>query len=191
MTARRDGFSGFGSGTKYGVFPSASLGWNVHKENFMRELSFVSQFKFRASYGLNGNQGVGSYQSLARLSYRPYLNGTTILAGYLPVSLANPDLGWESTKSLNLGLDFGFFEGKIQGSLDYYQNRTFDLLLERTISPTHGINSILQNIGETQNNGIELGINSTNIDGPQLKWTTGFNISHNKISLIHKTISIF
>lgn len=184
MTARRDGFSGFGSGTKYGVFPSASLGWNVHKENFMRDLSFVSQFKFRASYGLNGNQAVGSYQSLARLSYRPYLNGTTILAGYLPVSLANPDLGWESTKSLNIGLDFGFFEGKIQGSIDYYQNRTFDLLLNRTISPTHGINSILQNIGETQNNGIELGINSTNIDGPQLKWTTGFNISHNKNAIV-------
>lgn len=114
MTARRDGFSGFGSGTKYGVFPSASLGWNVHKENFMRDLSFVSQFKFRASYGLNGNQAVRSYQSLARLSYRPYLNGTTILAGYLPVSLANPDLGWESTKSLNIGLDFGFLRAKFR-----------------------------------------------------------------------------
>lgn len=184
LTARRDGFSGFGSETKFGVFPSASLGWNIHKENFMKNLTFVSQLKWRASYGLNGNQAVGSYQSLAKLGYRPYLNGTTILAGYIPTSLANPDLGWESTKSLNLGFDFGFLDGKIQGSIDYYQNKTFDLLLERTISPTHGINSILQNIGQTQNNGIELGINSTNIDLADFKWTSSFNISHNKNKII-------
>ena len=134
LTTRRDGFSGFGANSKYGVFPSVAFGWNISKEAFIEDLKFVSNLKLRGSYGVNGNQAVASYQSLATLATRQYLNGATVLTGYLPNKLANEKLGWESTTSRTIGLDFGFFNNRIQGSLDVYSGKTQDLLLNRIIS---------------------------------------------------------
>jgi TonB-linked SusC/RagA family outer membrane protein len=184
LTMRRDGFSGFGVNSKYGVFPSIAFGWNISREAFMKNIGFVSNLKLRGSYGLNGNQAVSSYQSLATLATRQYLNGATVLTGYLPNKLANEKLGWESTTSMTLGLDFGFFNNRIQGSLDIYSGKTQDLLLNRIISSVQGFDRILQNIGKTANRGIELGITTVNIKTTDFKWSSNLNLSHNKNKIV-------
>jgi hypothetical protein len=184
VTARRDGYSGFGDDTKYGVFPSFALAWNIGNEAFATGQTYLNNLKLRASYGLNGNQAVSSYQSLATLSTRGYLNGTNLLTGYVPNRLANEQLGWESTKSLTFGLDFGFFNNRIQGSLDYYSSRTQDLLLERNISSVQGFTRVLQNIGKTANKGIELSLNTVNVKLKDFTWSTNLNVSHNTNKIV-------
>lgn len=184
VTARRDGYSGFGDGTKYGTFPSFALAWNIGNEAFAANKTFLSNLKLRASYGLNGNQAVSSYQSLATLSTRGYLNGTNLLTGYVPNRLANEQLGWESTKSLTFALDFGFFNNRISGSLDYYASRTQDLLLERNISSVQGFTRVLQNIGKTSNRGIELSLNTVNVKTRDFSWSTNLNVSHNTNKIV-------
>lgn len=184
LTARRDGYSAFGADTKYGTFPSVAVAWNIFKEDFMKNLTFINNLKLRGSYGKNGNQAVNPYSSLATLQTLQYLNGTNVLQGYFPNGLANGNLGWEFTKSLSVGLDFGLFNNRIQGNLDYYNAKTSDLLLKRTLSPVQGIPSVIQNIGQTANNGIELGLTSINIDGKNFKWTTNVNLSHNQNKIV-------
>lgn len=184
LTARRDGFSGFGATKKYGVFPSAALAWNLHKESFFSKLSFVNNLKLRVSYGLNGNQAVSSYSSLAKLSSFPYITGTTVLPGYVPSSLANEQLGWESTKTLSIGLDFGILKNRIQGSLDYYSSNTSDLLLNRAIPSVQGFTRILQNLGKTANTGVELGLTTINIQNKNFTWSTNLNLSYNTNKIV-------
>ncbi len=184
LTARRDGFSGFGATKKYGVFPSAAIAWNLHKESFISKLSFVNNLKLRVSYGLNGNQAVSSYSSLAKLSSFPYITGTTVLPGYVPSSLANEQLGWESTKTLSLGLDFGILKNRIQGSLDYYSSNTSDLLLNRAIPSVQGFTRILQNLGKTANTGVELGLTTINVQNKNFTWSTNLNLSYNTNKIV-------
>ncbi len=179
LTARRDGYSGFGVDTKYGVFPSVAVGWNIARESFMSGFEFLTNLKLRASYGLNGNQAVSSYQSLATLATRQYLSGSTIVPGYVPSRLGNEKLGWESTRSSNIGLDFGFLGNRIQGSVDVYDKQTYDLLLKRNISSVQGFGSIIQNIGKTANKGVEVLITSTNLSRNGLTWTTTANGAYN------------
>lgn len=184
LTARRDGYSGFGADTKYGVFPSFALAWNIANEKFASGLTYLNTLKLRASYGLNGNQAVSSYQSLATLTTRGYLSGANLLTGYVPNRLANENLGWESTKSLTFGLDFGFLNNRIQGALDYYSSRTQDLLLERNISSVQGFTQVLQNIGKTANKGIELSLNTVNVKANKFTWSTNLNMSHNTNKIV-------
>ena len=184
LTARRDGYSGFGLNTKYGIFPSAAFAWNVDQESFMKNAGFVSNLKLRASYGVNGNQAVSSYSSLAQDTTGQYISGSVVLPGYYPISLANSKLGWESTTSLNLGIDFALFDNRVRGTIDYYTSRTKDLLLLRQISSVSGFTSILQNIGKTANKGIDIGITSDNIRNKNFKWTTQLNFSHNENKIV-------
>lgn len=184
LTARRDGYSGFGTTNKYGIFPSAAVAWNLHREDFLAGVNFISSLKLRASYGINGNQAVSSYSSLAKLSSGPYLTGSTVLAGYVPSSLANEQLGWESTTSRTIGLDFGFLKNRIQGSIDYYQANTEDLLLYRAISSVQGFSRILQNIGKTANRGVEVALNLTTVKKKDFTWTTNLNFSHNRNEIV-------
>lgn len=180
LTARRDGYSGFGQGRKYGTFPSVAVGWNISRENFMSGVTALTNLKLRASYGLNGNQAVSPYQSLATLTTRSYINSAgAVLPGYIPSRLANENLGWESTSSLNIGLDFGLLGNRIQGSVDAYWKQTQDLLLNRIISSVQGFNRIIQNIGKTANRGVELSLTSTNINQNGFVWTTNANGSYN------------
>ncbi|KAB7727361.1 SusC/RagA family TonB-linked outer membrane protein [Rudanella paleaurantiibacter] len=180
LTARRDGYSGFGAGRKYGTFPSVAVGWNLAREPFMSNVPFLTNLKLRASYGLNGNQAVSPYQALATLATRSYITTSgAVLPGYVPSRLANEELGWESTRSLNLGLDFGMLGNRIQGSIDVYQKNTQDLLLNRIISSVQGFNRIIQNIGKTANKGIELAVTSTNLNRNGFTWTTNTNGSYN------------
>jgi TonB-linked SusC/RagA family outer membrane protein len=179
LTARRDGYSAFGAGKKYGVFPSAAVAWNVADEKFMQSLNFISSLKLRASYGVNGNQAVNSYSSLATLSSAPYISGSTVYPGYFPSTLANSQLSWESKNTLSFGLDFSILKNRVQGTIDYYSSKTRDLLLYRNISSVQGVTRILQNIGKTSNKGIDVGITSTNFKTKNFTWTTGANFSYN------------
>ncbi|MBV6645454.1 MAG: TonB-dependent receptor [Cyclobacteriaceae bacterium] len=183
LTGRRDGFSGFGSDEKYGFFPSVALGWNIIDEPFLSNVNVLSNLKLRTSYGQIGNQAIQPYQTLARLDAKNYLtgdNGDELGAGFIPGTLATSNLGWETTTSLNLGIDYGLFEGRVQGTIDYYISNTEDLLLNRAISPIHGITSITQNVGETKNIGFEALLSAIIIDNGDFKWSADFNFSLNR-----------
>lgn len=184
LTARRDGFSGFGEKNKWGIFPSAALGWNVSNESFYPGNSLVSDLKLRLSYGLNGNQAVGAYETIAKLGAYDIIQNKQTLPGYVPISLGLDNLGWESSKTLNMGLDFGAFSGKVTGSVNYYNTRTSDLLLNRTISAIHGITEITQNIGVTQNTGLEVSLFSRNISSGDFRWTTSGNMTFMKNKIV-------
>lgn len=185
VTARRDGYSGFGSATKFGIFPSVGLGWNINKENFLSDVSVINSLKLRLSYGKTGNQAIGAYSTLPGLSSSHYVNENGEPAfGYYPSKIGDPTLGWETTKTFNAGVDFRLLKNRIQGSMDYFRSNTTDLLLNRNISYVNGTGSIRQNIGETKNNGYELQITTRNIDTRNFQWTTDFNISHYKNEIV-------
>lgn len=177
FTTRRDGYSGFGTNNKYGVFPSVALGWNVGDEDFWPFGDRFSTLKLRASYGKNGNQAISPYRTLARLRDQSYVDEGTSLPGFLPATLGNPELRWETTTTLNVGADYALLDDRIRGTLDVYRSRTSELLLNRAISPTHGISTITENIGATRNRGIELSLSTINVDRGRFTWTTDFNVA--------------
>lgn len=177
LTGRRDGYSGFGTDNKWGIFPSMALGWNIANENFFTLNDLINTLKLRFSYGLNGNQAVGAYETISRLSENNIVAGPSTLPGYRPSRLGEDNLGWESTKNLNVGLDFGLFSNRVSGDVNVYKSNTFDLLLSRSISSVHGITSITQNIGETQNVGFETSVTSRNIVKNDFRWTTTANLA--------------
>jgi len=188
LTVRRDGFSGFGAETKWGIFPSVALGWNIANEDFFDNLisneDLINVLKLRASYGLNGNQAIGAYSTIARMSEQNFIDGTNTMPGFRPSTLGMDNLGWESSKTMNIGLDYGLLSGRISGDLNYYITNTFDLLLDRTISSVHGITEITQNIGETKNVGFEASIVSRNIVKDNFSWTTSANFSANRNEIV-------
>jgi len=156
FTFRADGSSVFGSSNKWGYFPSAALAWNLHKESFMQNLHWLNIAKIRLSYGQIGNQAINPYGSLAIADNAFYVTGSTPLVGYLPgSSLPNPNLKWETTTTLNAGIDFGIFKSRLSGSIEYYKSNTTDLLVDRKIPTVLGYSNIPDNLGEIQNTGIE------------------------------------
>jgi TonB-linked SusC/RagA family outer membrane protein len=189
MTTRRDGYSAFGENSKFGLFPSVALGWNVSNEKFFTgsKLSTVlTNLKYRFSLGKNGNEAVSAYVTLPNLSSDNYLSDAkTPLYGYYPSRLASPNLGWETTRSVNTGIDFGLFKDRIRGTFDMYWTNTSDLLLSRTIPSINGTNSLIGNIGKTKNNGLELQISSRNIQNKKFSWTTDFSLSHYKTQIVN------
>jgi TonB-linked SusC/RagA family outer membrane protein len=195
FTIRRDGYSGFGENSKWGIFPSFALGWNVSNENFFPAKDLFNLLKIRASYGLNGNQAISPYASLAKFTVANIMSGSTAQIGYKPSVMGISDLGWESAKTLNFGIDFGLYKDRITGTIDLYLKNTFDLLLNRSISVTHGINQrtdksnwthpgVIQNIGKTRNTGFEVSISSRNVVGSKFQWTTNGNFSFNKNEIV-------
>lgn len=184
LTGRRDGFSGFGANTKWGVFPSAAVGWNLAREEFAPFGNLFSELKLRASWGLNGNQAVDSYSTISRLSARDGVDGGTTQSGYIPSVLGQVDLGWETSATVNVGLDFGIWQGRLSGGLNLFETNTSDLLLARSISPVHGLSSITQNIGKTQNKGIELALQYRNAPFRQFSWSAFGNISYIKNKIV-------
>lgn len=186
FTVRRDGYSAFGDDSKFGIFPSFALGWNIANEQFMENIHSISQLKLRTSYGVNGNEAVSAYSTLPTLSSSYYVDkDDKTLFGFYPNRLGDPSLGWETTTSFNAGLDFGLFNNRLRGSVDSYWSKTTDLLLSKSISDVNGAGSIIQNIGETSNNGIELQLTSVNVDRSGFMWTTDFNISHYNTEIVH------
>ena len=181
VSARYDGSSKFGESRKFGFFPAVSAGWRVSEEDFLNGVSWLDDFKIRASYGLTGNERIGNFQYLATWGATTAYNGIPAVG---PATLGNPNLGWEQTAEFDVGTDIAFFAGRIQLVFDYYYNVTTDLLLNEALPFTTGFGSILGNLGEVTNEGMELTISTVNID-KAVRWSTQFNISKNK-NLIQK-----
>ena len=175
LAARIDGSSRFGKDSRYGLFPALSLGWILSKEDFLAGNKIISFLKVRTSYGLTGNAGIGNFRHLGLFGVDQYF-GTS---GLIPTQIANSHLGWETTRQIDFGVDFGFLKNRISGEIDYYSKKTSDLLLDVPVPATTGYTIQTQNIGSVSNKGIELVLNSTNLSG-KFEWTTNFNLSYNK-----------
>ncbi|MCE6989776.1 TonB-dependent receptor [Dyadobacter sp. CY323] len=181
-TIRRDGSSRFGASKKWGTFPSASVGWNVHEEQFMGSLKAVSNLKLRASYGLAGNNTIGNYGHIASLGNAKYVFGSGAAAavnGLLPTSISNENLGWEMMRQADLGLDLGLLSNRLSLTVDYYNKITEDLLLSVPVPASTGFATAIQNIGKIKNWGWEFSLGTKNLVNA-LKWSTDFNISFNR-----------
>ncbi|GAA4409117.1 TonB-dependent receptor [Nibrella viscosa] len=181
FTGRADGSSKFGANHKFAFFPSAAVAWRVSEEPFLKDISAISNLKVRASYGLTGNSEIPPYSSLALLSsnYSAVYNEARV--GGTGISrLANPDLRWEKTAQTDVGVELGLFNGRVTLEADYYYRKTTDMLLDAPVPQTSGYATIRKNIGSMQNQGIELGLNTVNINTGRFQWNTNFNISMNR-----------
>ena len=183
-TVRMDGSSRFGANTKFGIFPSFALGWNLSEEPFIKSITEIDQLKLRASWGAIGNQAITPYQTQALLGRTAYAWDNTAAYGYRPNTIGNPDLRWETSTTSNAGLDFSFFRGKVSGSAEYYVTRTTNLLAPQPLPNSIGFGGFTTNVGETQNTGIELTINTVNVDRGGFQWTSDFIFNRNRESII-------
>lgn len=184
LTGRIDGSSKFSEGNKYGYFPSGAFAWRVSKEKFMDKVYAVSDLKLRISYGVIGNQAIAPYQSLSLVG--PYGQGvfnssagSEVYTGMEPLSYANKNLKWESTKQFDVGFDLGLFKQRITLTADYYSKLTYDLLLSTPIPTTSGFSSTLLNVGNIQNKGVDIALHTINTTGA-LEWSSSFNFSLNR-----------
>lgn len=181
---RADGSSRFGENNKWGYFPSASIGWRVSGEPFMEGIDFLSNLKLRASYGVTGNFQIPNYGSIGLLSFDDYvLGGSNINSGLAPNTASNPNLSWERTNSVDIGLDLGLFNDAIYLELDYYVANTTDLLLNVPVPMTSGFTTELRNIGEVENRGIEASLTLQDRIG-DFGWSINANIASNKNEVI-------
>jgi TonB-linked SusC/RagA family outer membrane protein len=179
---RADGSSRFGPNTKYGYFPSASAGWIVSDEDFMKNLTAISTLKLRASYGVTGNFQIGNYAYLSTLSPSNYILGTSsgsLQPGLYQSTQGNPNLGWEKTSAINLGTDIGLFKGVLNATVDVYSNNTSHLLLNVPVSLSTGYSTNLVNIGKVNNKGIEVTLSNTSQLG-KFRWTNSVNYAANR-----------
>lgn len=180
FTGRRDGSSRFGPNNKFGFFPSGALAWKFNNEKWMQGANTLSDAKLRVSYGLSGNQEIDNYRFLANITSYSYVLGGALLTGNAPSGIANPNLRWEKNAQLDVGLDIGLFDNRLSFTSDYYIKRTSDLLFNVGVPTNSGFSAMLQNIGRVENRGLELAINSINIDKGGFRWTSAFNITFNK-----------
>ena len=181
-TVRRDGSSVFGDDNKYGVFPSVAIGWNIANEAFMESTSdWLSTLKLRLSYGKAGNEAIGVYETLAKMTNAALaLDGASATALYPSSRMGNSGLSWETTKSFNVGVDFGLLNNRINGNIDFYTSKTTDLLLQRNLPKISGFSNVYMNMGETANQGLEVTINSKNVSTKDFTWNTSLVWSWNK-----------
>ena len=177
---RADGSSKFGKNNKWGYFPSISAAWRAGEEDFIKNLNIFSDLKFRVGYGLAGNNRIGSYNSLAILKSVFTAMGNSLTTGYASKQIPNSDLKWEANKTLNFGIDLGFFNQRLTIAPEFYINKSSNLLLNANIPYSSGYTSMIINAGKTKNTGIDLAINSVNIDKPSFLWRTTLTLSHNK-----------
>ena len=184
VSARADGSSRFGNDNKWGVFPSGAVAWRVSDESFMNNFKFINNLMFRASYGITGNTALSPYQSLNRLSAVRYIDaGQAENIGYAPAGISNSKLKWETTSQLDIGFDLGIINNQLGFTFDYYKKNTNNLLASVPLPPSVGFGSILQNIGEIQNEGIELSINA-NILTKGFKWDVSAQMSANRNKVV-------
>jgi TonB-linked SusC/RagA family outer membrane protein len=180
FTARYDGSSKFGPGNKWALFPSGAVSWKLKEEDFLKDADAISDLKLRVSYGVVGNQAIQSLQSKSLLAFNNYPIGGTLQTGVLPSVLGNSNLKWETTKEFNAGIDFGLFNRRLTGSLNYYIKNTSDLLQQQSIPSNSGFSTIYANVGSISNKGIELELHASIISTRDFNWDLDFNIAHNK-----------
>jgi TonB-linked SusC/RagA family outer membrane protein len=170
---RRDGSSRFGADNRWGNFYSVGASWIASKESFLSDVSFIDLIKIRTSYGLTGNAAIGDFPSQGLYVYGQDYDGNP---GGSPSQISNPDLTWETQKNFNIGLDFGLFN-KVNGTIEYFNRISSDLILDVPISRTTGFNSLTQNFGEMTNSGLELSLNADIISNEDFNWNIGFNVT--------------
>jgi TonB-linked SusC/RagA family outer membrane protein len=186
VSLRHEGSSRFGANHKWGNFPAVSLGWRMSNEAFLQNVSWLSDLKLRAGFGVTGNQDIGNYRALQLLAVggRVLYNGNWINT-YPPASNPNPDLRWEKKEELNLGTDFGLFNGRISGSIDYYIRNTKDLLWTYAVPvPPNLYNSLYTNVGTIRNSGIEVSLTATPVKTANLTWNSTFLFSRNRNKVV-------
>jgi TonB-linked SusC/RagA family outer membrane protein len=184
---RSDASSRLAKGHQWHTYPAVSAGWNIARESFMENLTWIDNLKFRVGYGETSNQSINPYSTLGGLAIRNYNfgDGTNYKAGYYVNSLPNPELGWEYSKTWNFGLDFSFFNGRLSGSFEYYTQKTNDILLSVKLPDTSGVSSYTGNIGKTQNKGWEFSLNGIIIDNKNgWNWEAGINFYQNRNELV-------
>ena len=182
-SVRRDGSSRFGATSRFGTFPSASVGWRIIEESFMKTIPVISDMKLRASYGLSGNNAFTSnYPAIGVLSKDNYVLGNALANGLATSSIANPQLGWEKSRQTDVGLDLGLFQNRISFTVDYYKRITTDLLLSVQVPTLTGFSTAVRNIGQVENKGMEFALSTRNINGSGtgFTWTTDLNLSFNR-----------
>jgi TonB-linked SusC/RagA family outer membrane protein len=191
-TFRSDASSRLAPGHQWHTYPAVSAGWNIHREAFMGNPSWLEQLKLRIGYGETSNQAVDPYKTLGLLNTRPYNFGdngeSSYKTGYYISELPNENLGWEYTTTWNYGLDFAFFKGRLRGTIEYYTQHTKDILLSVDLPSTTGVPSYMANIGETKNNGFELSLSGTILDNYNgWTWDVGVNLYSNHNELVALT----
>ena len=187
VAVRSDASSRLAEGHKWHTYPAVSAGWNIARESFMENLTWIDNLKLRVGYGETSNQSINPYSTLGGLAIRNYNfgNGTNYNAGYYVNSLPNPELGWEYSKTWNFGLDFSLFNGRLSGSFEYYIQKTNDILLDVTLPSTSGVSSYTGNIGKTENKGWEFTLNGIIIDNKNgWNWEAGINLYQNRNKLV-------
>ncbi len=181
-SVRRDGSSRFGKANQWGTFPSASVGWRISQEPFMHSLGFINDLKLRVSWGRSGSNNIGDYASIPTLTGGNYSFGGTapvVATGQIPSGLPNPTLAWETSNTYDAGLDASVLNNRISFTMDVYEKKNTSLLLNVPVPAATGFTSSLQNIGAVMNRGLELGLNTVNINGRTFQWTTNANIAFN------------
>ncbi|MDR0937765.1 MAG: TonB-dependent receptor [Mediterranea sp.] len=182
-TIRRDGSSKFGANHKWGNFPSVSAAWGISQESFMKDAKWVSDLKLRVGYGVTGNQdGLQPYKSLSLYEpYGTYYDGGGSAVAFRVKQNANPDLKWEQTAMLNIGLDFSLFNGRLGGTVEWYNRKTSDMIYRYQVPvPTFVFNRMYANVGDMKNTGVEVMLNFEAIRTRNFNWTTTVNLAHNK-----------
>lgn len=179
LTGRSDGASQLGEGHKWAFFPSAALAWRLVEEDFIKRTNLFSDLKLRVSYGEVGNSNVAPYSTQASILNTIYSYDQTLGNGFAPGNLGNKDLKWERSQEVNVGLNLGFLKNRITAAIEVYKKNTKDLILQQNLPTSTGFNSVYANVGEISNKGIELLINTRNIDRKDLSWTTSWNFSKN------------
>lgn len=182
FSGRADGSSRFAINNKWAFFPSAAFAWRAIDENFMKGRTAFSDLKFRVSYGVTGNQAVSEYQSLARLNtvFVPVGKGNEAVALAPSGAAANPNLKWETQNQVNAGIDAAFLNNRLLFSVDAYESRTHDLLLDVPLPRSSGFSSQLQNVGSIMNRGLELSFTTVNTTGDRFSWTSTLNVASNR-----------
>jgi TonB-linked SusC/RagA family outer membrane protein len=186
-SVRREGSSKFGDNNKWGLFPAASAGWTISKEEFLSGVSWLNNLKIRGGYGVTGQAPIDSYMSITQYDYiNNYLNiNGEWVSGLNVVQNPNPDLKWEKTAEVNLGLDFAFFNSRVKGSIDVYNKKTTDLLYTYNVPlPPNLYSTTVANVGSIRNKGIEILLGGTPISKGDFEWNTTMTVTHNASELL-------
>lgn len=184
-TLRADGSSRLAPGNKWHTYPALSLGWNVTNESFMQNIKAINLLKFRAGWGQTSNQAVDPYSTMGRFNVAPYNYGSAGSTGIYGSQPPNPNLGWEYSKTQNYGVDFGILNNRLTGSVEYYKTHTYDLLTQKSLPATSGWSSIVSNVAETENKGLEVSLNGVIFDNPDgFTWEAGVNFYTNKNKIL-------
>ncbi|MGB8192639.1 MAG: SusC/RagA family TonB-linked outer membrane protein, partial [Chitinophagaceae bacterium] len=179
LSGRYDGASRLGPDNKWDFFPAAGIGWNISDENFLSKVDFIDNLKLRATYGVSGNYNIDVYGTQSGLTYSPRMSfGEVPAPAYLfNATIGNPDIGWEKSSTVNVGMDFAFLKNRITGSVDVFETKTTDILYKRALPQSSGVTDVYENIASTLNKGVEIMLSSINVRNKNFIWSSTFTFT--------------